>query len=62
MPIASFGYNPQVLTVDDTEIEFNNTSLFADEDEWDFGDNTPISNVENPLHFYPFKSMKWLFR
>ena len=36
-----------------TEVNFDNTSTGAVDYEWDFGDNTPISTVENPSHAFP---------
>lgn len=38
----------------DGDVEFTNTSLGAPIDfEWDFGDGSPIVNIENPSHLYP---------
>ena len=53
MPVSSFGYSPQEITIDDTEVDFNNSSLYADAYEWDFGDESGVSIVESPNHFYP---------
>ncbi len=52
-PIASFSYLPQVANTENTQVEFTNATLFADSYEWDFGDQTPISNVESPGHEFP---------
>ncbi len=45
-PIASFDYNHNGLTY-----SFTNTSTFANQFSWDFGDGT-TSNEENPVHIY----------
>lgn len=34
------------------DAEFTNTSIQGDTFEWDFGDGTPTSNLENPSHTY----------
>lgn len=46
MPVAAFS-----TAVNGVEVLFNNTSVFADEYLWDFGDGTQ-STVENPTHTY----------
>ncbi|MBN4072938.1 PKD domain-containing protein [Crocinitomix catalasitica] len=53
-PYASFTHNRQgqVITVEDTEISFLNTSGSGDSYYWDFGDGKS-SNQENPHHVYP---------
>ncbi len=53
MPVAAFGYNPQTITVDDTEVQFSNSSLFADNYSWGFGDESAMANSEEPTHIYP---------
>ncbi|MBD3638886.1 MAG: PKD domain-containing protein [Crocinitomicaceae bacterium] len=52
-PDAQFTTNPNSLNILETEIDFINTSVNSDEWEWNFGDGTPISMVENPTHLYP---------
>jgi len=51
-PIASFSPQNTVVSTLDTEISFVNNSTGADSYNWDFGDNTPNSNVTNPVHQY----------
>ncbi|MBN4073193.1 PKD domain-containing protein, partial [Crocinitomix catalasitica] len=53
VPVATFSYNPQVVTVEDTEVEFTNNSIDATSFVWDFGDQTPNSSEINPSHVYP---------
>ena len=53
-PIADFTTNTDEINLFNTEIEFKNKStgvisLF----EWDFGDNSPKSNLQNPIHIFP---------
>jgi len=45
--IADFGYN-----ANDAEISFINNSTNATMYEWDFGDGSPLSNDENPVHVF----------
>lgn len=53
-PIASFSYSPNAdITIEDTEVEFTNTSVNANTYTWDFGDGSPISNVESLPHLFP---------
>ncbi len=52
MPIASFGYSPQVTDINHTEIEFTNSSIDADAYIWDFGDDSPTSNEVDPVYNY----------
>lgn len=47
-PIASFTYLAVGLN-----ISFTNTSTEADSYLWDFGDSSPTSSDENPMHSYP---------
>ena len=48
LPIfAGYTYTVNVNTV-----SFTNTSQNATTFEWDFGDNSPVSNEENPIHEY----------
>jgi hypothetical protein len=46
VPVADFS-----STINGASVTFTNTSIFADEYEWDFGDGNQ-SNVENPSHTY----------
>ncbi|MFT4600898.1 MAG: gliding motility-associated-like protein [Arenicella sp.] len=52
-PEARFGFSPNVLTITDSETQFSNGSINADEYDWTFGDNSLISNLTNPTHTYP---------
>ena len=51
-PEASFSFSPETLTNIDTEVEFLNTSVGAENYEWDFGDNQSSTTI-NPIHNYP---------
>jgi len=53
VPNASFYYSPQVITIEDTEVEFTNTSDDATTYLWDFGNNGASSTIENPTNQYP---------
>jgi gliding motility-associated-like protein len=53
MPEASFTFAPQEITVDNTIVEFTNTSVNASTYLWDFGDNSATSIVESPPHMFP---------
>lgn len=50
---AAFIFAPQIIDVDDTEVEFTNQSDHADTYEWDFGDTTGLFYMINPVHTYP---------
>lgn len=52
-PEARFSFNPNVLTLEDAETQFQNGSINADEYLWDFGDNSIPNTQENPTHTYP---------
>ena len=53
-PIADFTSNSDEINLFNTEIEFKNKSTgVISLLEWDFGDNSPLSNLQNPIHFYP---------
>ena len=47
LPIANFSYR----TADDT-VFFTNKSLHADTNTWFFGDQSPVSVEDNPIHIY----------
>jgi len=53
LPIASFSASPVFTDLEDTEVNFTNTSSNATDYTWDFRDNSPFSNDENPTHFFP---------
>ena len=52
-PVAAFSYDPGELDVLNTQVNFTNNSLFAQNYTWSFGDNSPMSNEEHPTHAFP---------
>jgi len=52
-PIAAFTPSTSVGSLFNSETYFDNNSTGAANYEWDFGDNSPISTVENPLQLFP---------
>jgi len=52
-PVAYFIPSSNFVTEFDNVINFDNESSGAISYEWNFGDNTGISEVENPTHDYP---------
>ncbi len=52
-PHASF--QPDQYTLDDldTEVEFTNNSTGASTYEWQFGDGSALTTIENPSHIFP---------
>ncbi|MBI3133133.1 MAG: gliding motility-associated C-terminal domain-containing protein [Bacteroidetes bacterium] len=57
---AAFSYSPQVIDIDDTEVEFLNQSDNADGFAWDFGDTTATVYQVNPSHTYPIAPNQYL--
>lgn len=57
---AAFSFSPQIIDIDDTEVEFNNQSQNADTYQWDFGDTTPYVYLVNPTHIYPIAPNQYL--
>jgi len=51
-PVAAFTTSDIDITTLDTEVDFFNYSTGAIQYEWNFGDNSAISNVTNPSHLY----------
>ncbi len=51
-PIASFGFSGNA-TIDDPMILFDNTSFNSTTSSWNFGDGSPVSNIEDPSHLFP---------
>jgi len=51
-PVADFSFLPQLPNIDDSEVEFTNTSDFASNYLWDFGDNTSSTDT-SPVHIFP---------
>lgn len=52
-PSANFTFSPGSVFTDDTEVTFTNTSTDASIYTWDFGDGSPTSALEDPVHNYP---------
>jgi gliding motility-associated-like protein len=52
-PEAQFVFNPQVLTITETETQFTNTSVNSDQWAWSFGDNSIVNHQEHPSHEFP---------
>ena len=52
-PIAQFSYSPDVITVNDTRVHFENSSMYANSYEWTFGDGGTVMGVEHQDHEYP---------
>ncbi|MBK6528006.1 MAG: gliding motility-associated C-terminal domain-containing protein [Crocinitomicaceae bacterium] len=57
---AEFSFAPQIINIDDTEVQFTNASDFADTYQWDFGDTTPYVIQVNPSHTYPVAPNQYL--
>ncbi|MBD3638086.1 MAG: gliding motility-associated C-terminal domain-containing protein, partial [Crocinitomicaceae bacterium] len=53
LPEASFSASSTLIDVEDTEVDFINNSIGADNYIWDFGDNTIGSNQFEPTHIFP---------
>jgi gliding motility-associated-like protein len=51
-PIAGFGFQPHVITIENTEVVFNNSSVMAESYSWNFGDGSPFTTEEDPSHTY----------
>jgi gliding motility-associated-like protein len=52
-PTASFTADPQVTDINDTEVNFTNTSVGGVDFEWSFGDNSPNEYSYDASHEYP---------
>ncbi|MFT6504037.1 MAG: gliding motility-associated-like protein [Crocinitomicaceae bacterium] len=52
-PNAAFTPSSSVVSVFNSEILFDNTSTGAVSYVWDFGDGSPTTTQENPLHDFP---------
>jgi gliding motility-associated-like protein len=53
IPTVTFNYNPQSVTVENTEVDFFNSTTNGLNYVWDFGDNSSLSSEENPSHIFP---------
>ncbi len=52
-PVAAFSYLPNPIDIEDTEVEFSNSSLNATQYSWFFDDGSAISNEFEPIHVFP---------
>jgi len=53
LPDAGFSFNPNPVTIEDTELEFTQHNLYDGElYDWSFGDNMS-SSLDSPIHIYP---------
>lgn len=52
MPLANFTFSPDEITIFDSNVEFQNESLIADNVFWNFGDGIS-SEVIHPTHVFP---------
>jgi gliding motility-associated-like protein len=52
-PIASFNASPSSVTLIDSEVQFENTSIGAVDYLWNFGDGSPSSTIFEPSHIFP---------
>jgi gliding motility-associated-like protein len=53
LPVPEFTMSPASVFTDDTEVDFDNTSLHAVNYEWNFGDGSDMTPEENPTHEFP---------
>jgi gliding motility-associated-like protein len=53
VPVASFTPSSTVISVLNAQVQFDNTSTNATNYQWDFGDESPVSNEESPIHTFP---------
>ncbi|HEX5003408.1 MAG TPA: PKD domain-containing protein [Bacteroidia bacterium] len=53
VPEAKFSYSPQVPTVNQPEVRFNDESVLAHAWKWNFGDNTAEETIPDPVHNFP---------
>ncbi len=53
LPIAAFSFSPNLVSIEDTEVSFENSSEGASLYEWDFSDGSSISNEFEPIHNFP---------
>ncbi|PLX13415.1 MAG: hypothetical protein C0594_01210 [Marinilabiliales bacterium] len=52
LPTANFEPDPHTASILYPEITFTNLSILSDTCYWDFGDNSEINTICNPVHFY----------
>jgi len=53
IPVASFNASSTVLSTINTEVDFTNTSIYATDYVWTFGDGSQSTTEVNPTHFFP---------
>lgn len=53
MPVAEFSSSANLVTTENTEVEFDNTSMNAVSYDWDFGDNFGGTTNVSPTHNFP---------
>ncbi len=61
VPVARFYAEPAIVYMSNPVIQFNNESENAVDYDWDFGDGSPLLNLENPEHRFS-KMGKFLVR
>ncbi|MDX2359745.1 MAG: gliding motility-associated C-terminal domain-containing protein [Crocinitomicaceae bacterium] len=52
-PLASFSASSSEVSILNTQVYFNNTSVGAETYAWDFGDESAGTNEVNPIHIFP---------
>ena len=52
-PEAHFGVSDQEVTIVDPAVQFVNSSLYHTTSEWNFGDGSPTSDLEDATHTFP---------
>ena len=52
-PVAAFTPSSSMVSFFDSQISFNNNSSGAVSYDWDFGDGSPGTTIENPTHQFP---------
>ena len=61
-PTAEFLFNPTVLTIENTQVAFENRSEAASTYTWDFGDESPINSEVDPEHTFPDVAGEYIVR
>ena len=51
-PVSAFGYSPDIPSIIEPTIHFNETGQYAQSYVWNFGDGSPDDNSQNPVHTY----------
>ena len=58
-PIAHFQIKPEMVSIINSQVQFNNNSIGATSFNWNFGDSTG-SNLPDPFHTYPDTGVYWV--